>query len=147
MADRRDGKVVYTAGVFDCFHIGHLNLLRNAKALADHLLVAVSTDDLVSSYKDRTPLVPFEERIEIVRAIRCVDEAVAQTDRDKFKAWEQFSFDIWAIGDDWYGDPYYMDLRERFDRVGVQTAFLPYTRAVSSTSRRSEIDEFRRAGG
>lgn len=140
-------KVVYTAGVFDCFHIGHLNLLRNARELADELLVAVSTDELVSSYKNRTPLVPFEERIEIVRAIRCVDRAVPQTDRDKFKAWEEFRFDVWAIGNDWYGDPYYMELKERFDAVGVETVFLPYTREVSSTSRRREIDEFRRSGG
>lgn len=143
----RNGKVVYTAGVFDCFHIGHLNLLNNAKTLGDHLLVAVSTDELVSSYKNRTPLVPFEERIEIVRAIRCVDEAVPQDDRDKFAAWERFKFDVWAIGNDWYGDPYYMDLKERFDGIGVETVFLPYTREVSSTSRRREIQDFRRSGG
>lgn len=147
MVERSQGGVVYTAGVFDCFHIGHLNLLRNARDLGERLIVAVSTDELVSSYKDRTPLVPFEERIEIVRAIRWVDEAVPQTDRDKFLAWEQLRFDVWAIGDDWYGDPYYMALKERFDGVGVRTAFLPYTRDVSSTSRREEIAQFRRAGG
>lgn len=147
MSDRGKGGIVYTAGVFDCFHIGHLNLLRNASELGDRLVVGVSTDELVASYKPRTPLVPFEERIEIVRAIRCVDEAIPQTDRDKLKAWETTPFDIWAIGNDWYGDPYYMSLEERFEAVGVTTVFLPYTRDVSSTSRRREIDEFRRSGG
>jgi glycerol-3-phosphate cytidylyltransferase len=131
--------IVYTAGCFDLFHIGHLNLLRNASGLGERLIVGVSTDDLVSEYKGCSSVVPFSERIAIVSSVRYVDLCVPQTDRNKFLAWERLGFDVWAVGDDWYGHPYYMDMRERLGSVGVRTVFLPYTLGVGSTLRRREV--------
>ena len=92
----------YTTGVFDLFHIGHLNLLRKAKEQCDHLIVGVSTDDLVM-YKHKHAVIPFEERIEIVKAIRFVDEVVPQVNMDKMEAWERLHFNIMFVGDDWKG--------------------------------------------
>ncbi|HHY74176.1 MAG TPA: adenylyltransferase/cytidyltransferase family protein [Bacillus bacterium] len=134
-------KVIYTAGVFDLFHLGHLNLIKTAKDLGNHLIVGVSTDELVYQYKGYFPVVPFYERKEIVNSIKWVDEVVPQTDRNKFLAWELLGFDIWVVGDDWFGDPYYMDLKCQFESVGVETVFLPYTKNVSSSLRIKEICE------
>ena len=130
-------KIVYTAGVWDCFHIGHLNLLKNAKKLGDKLIVGVSTDELVKMYKNKTPLIPCEERLQIVKAIRYVDEVITQNDRNKVKALETIKFNIWAIGDDWYGNKYYMDISEKFKKLGVKTVWLPHTPDVSSTKIRN----------
>jgi glycerol-3-phosphate cytidylyltransferase len=127
--------VVYTCGTFDLFHRGHLRILENARALGETLIVAVSTDELAESYKAR-PAVPFEERLEIVRAIRGVDLAIPQTSTDKFEAWEKIGFDVWVVGDDWYGHEKYEDYRKRLSDVGVSCVFLPYTAGISSTQRR-----------
>ena len=89
----------YTSGVYDLFHIGHLNLLKNAKGLCDKLIVGVTVDSLVE-YKHKRSVIPFEERIEIVRNIKCVDAAIPQEDLDKFKMWEKLHFDILFVGDD-----------------------------------------------
>ena len=92
----------YTAGVFDLFHIGHLNILKKAKEQCDHLIVAVSTDELVREYKHKNPVICFEERMEIVKAIRYADEVVPQVNRDKFAAWEKYHFNKMFVGDDWF---------------------------------------------
>lgn len=94
----------YTCGVYDLFHIGHLNLLKNAKGLCDKLIVGVSVDKLVQ-YKFKTAVIPFEERIEIVRSIKFVDSAIAQWDIDKYKMWEKLHFDVLFVGDDWFETP------------------------------------------
>ena len=91
----------YTTGVFDLFHIGHLNMLKNAKGMCDKLIVGVTTDELVS-YKHKKAVIPFEERIEIVRNIECVDVAIPQNSMDKFEAWKKLKFDVMFVGDDWY---------------------------------------------
>ena len=88
--------VGYTTGVFDLFHIGHLNMLKNAKAMCDKLIVGVTTDELVS-YKHKHAMIPFEERIEIVRNIKCVDVAIPQISMDKFEAWKKLHFDIMFV--------------------------------------------------
>jgi glycerol-3-phosphate cytidylyltransferase len=128
--------VVYTCGTFDLFHIGHLRIIQNAAALGGTLIIAVSTDELVQEYKSVRPAVPFDERLEIVRAIRGVDLAIAQTSQDKYEAWEKIGFDIWVVGDDWFGHETYEDYRKRLTDVGVSCVFLPYTAGVSSTQRR-----------
>ena len=124
----------YTTGVFDLFHIGHLNILRRAKQCCGHLIVGVSTDELVEEYKRKRPIVPFEERIDIVSAIRYVDQVVAQTSMDKLAAWEKLHFDALFHGDDWKGSALYRDYEARFAALGVAVVYFPHTRGVSSTT-------------
>lgn len=128
--------VVYTCGTFDLFHIGHLRIIENARALGETVIVAVSTDELVETYKGLSTAVPFEERLEIVRNIKGVDLAVPQRSQDKYEAWERLGFDVWVVGDDWYGHEKYEGYRRRLTEVGVSCVFLPYTSGVSSTQRR-----------
>ena len=132
-------KIGYTTGVFDLFHVGHLNILRKAKEQCDYLVVGVSTDENVLSYKHKLPVIPFEQRCEIVRAIRYVDEVVPQTDMDKMKAWQKLHFDALFHGDDWKGSTMYADLGIQFREVGVDIVFIPHTDGVSSTFIKSEI--------
>lgn len=128
--------VVYTCGTFDLFHLGHLRMIQSAAALGETLIVAVSTDELVEQYKGIRPTVPFEERLEIVRAFRGVDLAIAQRSQDKVEAWERIGFDTWVVGDDWFGTEKYEDYRTQLTAHGVDCVFLPYTAGVSSTQRR-----------
>lgn len=123
----------YTTGVFDMFHIGHLNILKKAKENCDYLIVGVSTDELVNKYKHKYPIIPFKERIEIVKAIRYVDEVVPQVDMDKYAAWERLKFNRLFHGNDWQGSPMYNKLEEQFRKVGVEIVFFPYTEGTSST--------------
>lgn len=133
-------KVVgYTTGVFDMFHIGHLNILRKAKEKCDYLIVGVSTDELCSSYKGKLPIIPFGERKAIVEAIKYVDEVRPQEDRDKFAAWQRIGFDIMFVGDDWKGKPLFAELEKRFLDVGVTIEYFPYTQGTSSTILREKI--------
>ena len=99
----------YTAGVFDLFHVGHLNILKKAKEQCDHLIVAVSTDELVREYKRKAPVICFEERMEIVKAIRYADEVVPQVNRDKFAAWEKYHFNKMFLGDGGKGSPWFSE--------------------------------------
>lgn len=126
-------KIGYTTGVFDMFHIGHLNILKKAKEKCDYLIVGVSTDSLVEEYKHKTPIVPFDERIEIVKAISYVDQVVAQTSMDKFEAWKELKFNALFHGDDWKGSSMYENYEKQFNQVGVDLVFLPHTQGTSST--------------
>ena len=123
----------YTTGVYDLFHIGHLNLLRNAKSLCDKLIVGVSTDELVHEYKAKDPVIPYLERCEIVRSIRHVDAVIAQESMDKLAAWEKLRFDTVFVGDDWFNTPKWQQIQERFNEVGVRVVYLPNTKGTSST--------------
>lgn len=123
----------YTTGVYDMFHIGHLNILRRAKEMCDYLIVGVSTDELVKEYKNKTPIICYEERAEIVKAIKYVDEVVPQTNRDKFGAWEKYHFNKMFVGDDWKGSPLFEEMEKRFAEVGVEIVYFPYTKGTSST--------------
>lgn len=125
-------RVGYTTGVFDLFHIGHLNILRKAKEQCEYLIVGVTTDELVS-YKNKKSVIPFEERIEIVRAIKYVDEAVPQESMDKMDAWDRLHFDVMFVGDDWKGTEKWLKYEEQFQKVGVDIVYFPYTKGVSST--------------
>lgn len=123
----------YTTGVFDMFHIGHLNILKRAKEQCDYLIVGVSTDAVVESYKHKTPIIPFNERIEIVRAIKYVDQAVAQKSMNKMDAWNELHFDALFHGTDWQNSNMYDAIIKEFSEVGVDVVFLPHTDGVSST--------------
>lgn len=126
-------KVGYTTGVFDLFHIGHLNILKKAKEQCEYLIVGVSTDENVLSYKKKTPVIPFEERIAIVEALKYVDEVVPQTNMDKFQAWEKLKFNAIFHGDDWKGSNMYEQIERKFNEVGVEMVYFPYTKGTSST--------------
>lgn len=126
-------EIGYTTGVFDLFHIGHLNILKRAKEQCEYLIVGVSTDELVEGYKHKTPVIPFEERIAIVEAIKYVDKVVVQESMDKFSAWEKLRFNVVFHGDDWKNSNMYDRYIDQFKKVGVDVVFLPHTDGVSST--------------
>ena len=126
-------KIGYTQGVYDMFHIGHLNILKRAKEQCEYLIVGVSTDELVENYKKKRTIIPFEERIEIVKAIKYVDAVVPQVTMDKFSAWENLKFDVLFHGSDWQHSDMYNKIIEQFSGVGVDVVFLPHTEGISST--------------
>lgn len=123
----------YTAGVYDMFHIGHLNIIRNAKSQCDYLIVAVSTDELVQKEKKKTPVIPYEERKEIVSALKYVDRVVPQIDKNKFGAWEKYKYDKMFVGSDWKGTPQWKKYEEELKPYGVKIVYLPHTDGISST--------------
>lgn len=128
--------VGYTAGVYDMFHIGHLNVIRNAKARCDYLVVAVSTDELVQTYKNKTPIIPFENRRAIVDAIRYVDKTVPQTSaalEGKIQAAKENNIDVMFVGDDWKGTDKWNQIEEELAKIGVKVEYLPHTDGISST--------------
>lgn len=126
-------RIGYTTGVFDLFHIGHLNILKKAKEQCEYLIVGVSTDEIVLSYKHKTPIIPFEERIKIVESIKYVDKVVPQKSMDKFLAWERLKFNVMFHGDDWKGSKMYSEIEEKLNEVGVELVYFPYTKGTSST--------------
>lgn len=125
--------VGYTTGVYDMFHIGHLNILKRAKEQCDYLIVGVSTDELVLCDKNKSPIITFEERIKIVESIRYVDKVVPQFDKNKIKAWEKYKFDKMFVGDDWKGTDTWNKFEKQFAQVGVEIVYLPHTDGISST--------------
>lgn len=124
------------------FHIGHLNLLRKAKEQCDYLIVGVSTDALVS-YKHKQAVIPFEERKQIVGAIKYVDEVVAQENMDKMAAWEKLHFDVMFVGDDWKGTPKWEAYERQFREIGVEIVYFPYTKGTSSTLINETLEKLR----
>lgn len=135
----------YTSGVYDLFHIGHLNLLRNAKAMCDKLIVGVSEDKLVG-YKNKKAVIPFQERLEIIQSIDCVNAAVPQSNLDKYAMWEKLKFDIMFVGDDWYADERWKELDKKFAEVSVKIIYFPYTKGTSSTLIREVLLKLRTDG-
>ena len=138
----RDKKIIvgYTAGVFDLFHIGHLNILRNAKSMCDKLIVGVTNDGLVS-YKNKKAFIPHKERMEIVENIKCVDEVVSQDEIDKYKAWEKIEFDVLFVADCWKDTPSWNEYERKLKKVNVEVIYFPYTKTTSSTKIRTIIDK------
>lgn len=131
----------YTTGVYDMFHIGHLNILKRAKEQCDYLIVGVSTDELVQHDKNKTPIIPFAERCAIVEAIRYVDKVVPQPDKNKFGAWEKYHFNKMFVGSDWKGTPQWAKFEEEFAPVGVEIVYLDHTDGISSTILRDRLNE------
>lgn len=133
--------VGYTTGVFDMFHIGHLNILRRAKEQCDYLIVGVSTDELVEHDKNKTPIIPFENRCAIVEAIKYVDCVVPQVDKNKFAAWMKLKFNKMFVGSDWQGTPQWKEFEAQLAPLGVEIVYLPHTDGISSTLLRKEINK------
>lgn len=132
----------YTTGVFDLFHIGHLNLLKNAKGLCDKLIVGVTVDELVT-YKGKHALIPFEDRIEIVRSCKYVDAVVPQYDMDKLSACKKIGADVLFVGDDWYGTEKWKIYEKEFTKEGIRIVYFPYTRGISSTKINNALNKLR----
>jgi glycerol-3-phosphate cytidylyltransferase len=141
MAARRPAgtRVGYAAGAFDLFHIGHLNLLRHAKSECDYLIAGVVSDEMLRRVKGTSPVVPLAERLEIVRHVDFVDEAVPEVVPDKLDTWRLVNFDIFFKGDDWRGTAQGMHLEAEFAKVGVEVVYFPYTVSTSSTHLRRAL--------
>ncbi|MEX0895727.1 MAG: adenylyltransferase/cytidyltransferase family protein [Patescibacteria group bacterium] len=136
--------VGYTTGVFDLFHIGHLNILKKAKQACDYLIVGVTSDTLVNSRKNKKPVIPFQERMEILKAIRYVDEVVEQSDMDKFTTWKKLQFNVMFVGDDWKGSRRWNKYEKELNTVGVKIVYFPYTRNTSSTLLKATLEELQK---
>jgi glycerol-3-phosphate cytidylyltransferase len=138
--DRQPGELIgYTAGVFDMLHVGHLRLLQQARAQCDRLIVAVTTDELCASRKHKTPVIPFADRVEMLRGLRCVDEVVPQDRMDRVDAWRRFQFGVTFVGDDWKGTESWNRYETEFAQLGVQVVYFKYTNGVSSTFLRQRL--------
>jgi glycerol-3-phosphate cytidylyltransferase len=122
----------YTAGVYDLFHVGHLNLLKNAKGMCEKLIVGVTVDELVT-YKGKKAMIPYEDRAEIVRSIKYVDAVVPQYDMDKLTMCKKLKANILFVGDDWYDTPKWKDYEREFQKEGIKIVYFPYTKGISST--------------
>lgn len=123
----------YVPGVFDMFHVGHLNLITSARHFCGHLTVGVVTDEVVEAVKGKPPVVPLRERMEIVGALRGVDEVVVDVHSDKFRSWQDLRYDVIFKGDDWKGTPKGLKLEADLAGVGSRVHYFPYTKHTSST--------------
>ena len=131
----------YTTGVFDMFHIGHLNILRRSKEKCDYLIVGVSTDECVQSYKNKKPIIPYEQRAAIVKAIKYVDEVVPQTSMDKVDFLKLRHFDVMFHGDEWKGSKLYNHYEEEFAKYGARIEYLTHTDGISSSILREIVQK------
>lgn len=134
-------KIGYTTGVYDMFHIGHLNIIKRAKEQCEYLIVGVSTDELVESYKKKTPVICFEDRYAILESIKYVDKVVPQITMDKMEAYKNLKFDALFHGNDWQGSDMYNKIVAEFSDVGVDVVFLPHTEGISSTLLKERLDK------
>lgn len=133
-------RVGYAAGAFDLFHVGHLNILRQARSRCDYLIAGVVSDEMLVLTKGAAPIVPLAERLEIVRHIGFVDEAVAETEPDKLDTWRAIGFDLFFKGDDWRGTARGTKLERAFAEVGVEVVYFPYTVHTSSTALKRALE-------
>jgi len=127
------GRVGYAGGAFDLFHVGHLNILKHARSQCDFLIAGVVSDDVLLTTKGSLPVVPLSERLEIVRSVQYVDEAIAETELDKLDTWRATRFDVYFKGGDWQGTERGRRLEREFAAVGVEVVYFPYTMTTSST--------------
>ena len=122
----------YTTGVYDLFHVGHLNLFKNAKGMCDKLVVGVTVDELVQ-YKGKQSMIPFEDRIELVRSCKYVDAAVPQYNMDKLTACKKLGASYLFVGDDWYDTEKWKRYENEFAKESIKIIYFPYTKGISST--------------
>lgn len=133
----------YTTGVFDLFHVGHVEILRKSKSMCDKLIVGVTSDKLVK-YKYKKSVIPFKERIKIVSACKYVDLAVPQTNMNKIMAYKKYKFDVMFVGDDWYNTEKWNEFEKDFNKLNVKIIYFPYTKNTSSTKLNSILEKLRR---
>lgn len=126
-------KVGYTTGVYDMFHIGHLNILKKAKEQCEQLIVGVTTDELCYLRKQKYPIINEHDRMAIVAEMRCVDKVVPQTDMDKVKAVQKYGAEAVFVGSDWKGTPAWNQYEKEFAAVGCTVVYLEYTEGISSS--------------
>ena len=129
-------RIGYTAGVYDMFHIGHLNVIKNAKAKCDYLIVGVSTDEVVEKNKNKKPVIPFDERAAIVQAIKYVDQVVPQERYDiegKIATVKKYGINVMFVGSDWQGTAKWNKIEQELAKIGCKVEYLPYTDGISST--------------
>lgn len=129
----------YTTGVFDMFHIGHLNILRRAKDQCDYLIVGVTTDELCYKRKNKIPIINEKDRMAIVEAIRYVDKVVPQTDMDKIRSVRELGADVVFVGSDWKGTEAWNNYEKQFADVGCTVVYLDHTDGISSSILREKI--------
>jgi len=134
-------KVGYTSGVFDMFHIGHLNILKRAKELCEYLIVGVTTDDLCNKRKNKMPIICEDERIAIVEAIIYADRVVPQTDMDKLSAVKRYGVEVVFVGSDWKGTETWNQYESEFTEVGCEVVYLDHTEGISSSILRNRLNE------
>lgn len=131
--------VGYTDGVYDMFHVGHLNMLKEAKKRCDELIVGVHSDAIVEGYKNRKTIINENDRREIIDSIKYVDRAVINETRDKMELWKKHKFDVLFIGDDWKGTERWNTFEKQLATVGVRVEYIPYTQGVSTTMLREKV--------
>lgn len=131
-------KIGFVQGVFDMFHVGHLNLLKNASANCDYLIVGVNSDEFVKEYKNKTPIINCSDRMEIVSAIKYVDQTVRMDNRDKLEALSKYKFDVIFMGSDWKGTDFYDNMELVLKKYNVDIVYFPYTQGISSTQLREK---------
>lgn len=137
-------KIGYTCGVFDLIHVGHLNLFERCKQFCDTLIVGVCDDSYVTDVKHTSPVISEENRLRMVKALKCVDDAFLvniEETNDKLLAWEKFHFDVLFSGDDWKGSERYILTEKQFNEIGVSIEYLPYTQGVSTSVIKKEISK------
>lgn len=132
-------QVGYTDGVFDLFHIGHLNMIEAAKSQCEHLIVGVHGDDVVEEYKHRRPIINENDRRRIVASIKGVDRAVVNRFRDKMKLWELYHFNVIFIGDDWKGTERWNNFEKILNEINIDVVYVPYTKGISTTEIREKL--------
>ena len=132
-------KIGFTDGVYDMFHVGHLNMIKEAKKHCDYLIVGVHSDEIVEGYKNRKTIINEQDRREIIEAIKYVDKAVINRTRDKLKLFEEHHFDVVFIGDDWKGTERWNNFEKVLAEVGVSVEYIPYTKGISTTQIREKL--------
>lgn len=139
MEEKKKYKVGYTDGVYDLFHIGHLNMIQTAKKYCDYLIVGVHGDTVVEEYKHQRPIINENDRRRIIESIKGVDRTEINRFRDKLQLWELYHFDVVFIGDDWKGTERWNKFEKILSGVGVDVIYVPYTRGISTTEIREKI--------
>lgn len=132
-------KIGYTTGVFDMFHIGHLNILKRAKEQCDFLVVGVTSDELCYKRKHKYPIINQEERKSIVEAIKYTDKCILQDNMDKMSVVKEIKADVVFVGSDWKGTPSWIEYEKQFQSVGCKVVYLNHTDGISSSILRNRI--------